>query len=91
MGLNPVRTCIGCGASDDHPRHVIAVGDIEVTWHMDCHHLATGCEVCAHQLADAPKGAKGDKLRGHLVGLPPTAIEHHDAGGVTISALGEEK
>lgn len=63
---NPVRTCIGCAQSDDHPRHVVAVADgSSVTWHMDCHALATGCEVCANQIRDA-EGATGDDLREHL-------------------------
>lgn len=63
---NPIRTCIGCTVADDHPRHVIALGDgSEVTWHMDCHKIATGCETCAAQIADAGKST-GDELRLHL-------------------------
>jgi len=62
----PVRTCIGCTQADDHPRHVIALPDgSEVTWHMDCHQLATGCEVCTSQIAGA-EGKTGDDLRLHL-------------------------
>lgn len=61
-----LRTCIGCTQTDDHPRHVIALPDgSDVGWHMDCHQLATGCETCAAQLADAG-GATGDDLRLHL-------------------------
>lgn len=64
---NPTRTCIGCAATDDHPRHVLALPDgSEVGFHMDCHVIATNCEVCSAQLAGA-KGAKGDKLRAHLL------------------------
>lgn len=65
---NPVRTCIGCGQVDDHPRHVVLVGadHAEVTWHMDCHSRAANCDVCASQIADA-NGATGDELRTHLV------------------------
>jgi hypothetical protein len=60
-----IRVCIGCGQTDDHPRHVVVVGDgSEVPWHMDCHAL-TGCEVCSSQIANAD-GAKGDELRLHL-------------------------
>lgn len=63
---HPVRTCIGCTQSDNHPRHVVALSDgSEVTWHMDCHELATGCEVCRAQITDA-MGVIGDALRTHL-------------------------
>jgi len=69
--VHPIRTCIGCEKSDDHPRHVIATADgSEVTWHMDCHEAATGCAVCADQVKGA-NGARGDELREHLVSLPP--------------------
>ena len=69
--MNPLRTCIGCEQVDDHPRHVIVLPDgSEVGWHMDCHSLATGCEVCTEQTRGAV-GAKGDELRAHLVAQPP--------------------
>jgi hypothetical protein len=65
-----VRLCVGCAQHDDHPRHVIAMpGGQVANWHMDCHVLATDCEVCTKQIADAD-GAKGDELRGHLLSLP---------------------
>ncbi|GAA3878061.1 hypothetical protein GCM10022243_48440 [Saccharothrix violaceirubra] len=61
-----LRTCIGCAQTDDHPRHVVwQPGDVEVTWHMDCHVIATGCPVCEGQLAGAD-GLTGDALRAHL-------------------------
>lgn len=65
----PQRTCIGCTKTDDHPRHVIDLGGGEsVTWHMDCHVIATGCpDVCAPQIQGAD-GLTGDELRGHLTG-----------------------
>lgn len=64
---NPIRTCIGCTQSDDHPRHVVALADgSEVTWHQDCHALATGCAVCAATVESAA-GLKGDELRSHIV------------------------
>lgn len=70
---NPVRTCIGCAQSDDHPRHVLATLDgAAVTWHMDCHSIATGCEICSAQI-DGAKGSKGDDLRKHLVKTGPDA------------------
>lgn len=60
------RTCIGCTQTDDHPRHVVVLPDgSEVPWHMDCHRLITGCDVCAAQTKGA-KGLTGDALRGHL-------------------------
>lgn len=62
------RTCIGCGQTDDHPRHVVSMSnDIEVNWHMDCHIIAQGCEVCQRQLVGA-EGLTGDALREHLTG-----------------------
>lgn len=63
---NPVRTCIGCAQTDDHPRHVIELGtgDI-VTFHMDCHVIAAGCEICEAQIEGAD-GVKGQELREHL-------------------------
>jgi hypothetical protein len=65
-------TCIGCSATDDHPKHQIVV-DAEHTsvfWHMDCHRIATSCEVCTAQTAGAPAGAIGDALREHLLATP---------------------
>lgn len=65
---NPLRVCLGCGQTDDHPRHVIALQDgSDVPWHMDCHALATGCDVCKSQIAGA-EGVTGDELRTHLTG-----------------------
>jgi hypothetical protein len=64
--VNPIRVCIGCTQSDDHPRHVVGLPDgSDVYWHMDCHALATGCEVCAAQISGAD-GVIGDELRVHL-------------------------
>ena len=79
MSVNPVRPCIGCGQTDDHPRHVLVVGDADVPWHMDCHVITTGCALCQHQLAGVggvDGNPKGDALRDHLVGLPPLQVEH---------------
>lgn len=63
--------CIGCGQTDDHPRHVITGSQ---PWHMDCHVLATDCEVCAEQLQRADTtpsndGVKGAELRKRLQAL----------------------
>lgn len=79
MADNPVRGCIGCGRRDNHPRHVVVVGDAEVPWHMDCHVIAAGCAVCEHQLAGVggiDGNPKGDALREHLLSLPPVQVEH---------------
>lgn len=65
--MTRIRSCVGCGQEDDHPRHVIAQAGASVPWHMDCH-AATGCEVCKQQIADAA-GVKGDELRTHLIAL----------------------
>lgn len=61
------RNCIGCGQVDDHPRHVIVLGDgSDAPWHMDCHARSEpGCEVCASQISGA-NGATGDALRQYL-------------------------
>lgn len=68
------RHCIGCGQRDNHPRHVIGTADGgQILWHMDCHVIATGCETCKMQLAEA-NGVIGDKLREHLVSLEPKAF-----------------
>lgn len=66
-----MRLCIGCGQTDDHPRHV---KNKQEPWHMDCHVLATGCESCARQLAACDTsteadGVIGDELQGRLVAL----------------------
>lgn len=60
----PMRLCIGCGQTDDHPRHVT---NGQKPWHMDCHAL-TGCESCKRKLAvvgtdEAIDGVKGEALQ----------------------------
>lgn len=74
---NPVRTCLGCAASDDHPRHVFATPDgAAVSYHMDCCAIARNCEVCKAQLetvGGVEKNPKGDKLRGALLKTGPGA------------------
>jgi hypothetical protein len=69
MASDPVRPCIGCGQSDDHPRHVVDNGTgNDALWHPDCHaRSANGCEVCEAQIAGVPSGTVGDELRAHLV------------------------
>jgi hypothetical protein len=74
---NPVRTCIGCAKTDDHPRHATFTPDgADVSWHMDCHAIAAGCEICKAQLEGVggiDANPKGDKLREHLMTTGPGA------------------
>jgi hypothetical protein len=64
---NPIRTCLACGATDDHPRHVYALRDgAEVTYHIDCCAIARKCEHCIASLEGAPAGITGDAMRAHL-------------------------
>lgn len=69
-GDRPMRACgghgVGCGAVDDHPRHVIdtGTGGEDVAYHLDCH-AGMGCASCAAQTADAD-GATGAALLEHL-------------------------
>lgn len=67
---NPIRSCVGCGQSDDHPRDVVNLPDGNTAnYHMDCHVLIANCEVCAAQLAGVggvQGNPKGDDLRAHL-------------------------
>lgn len=61
MGLI-VRSCVGCGQTDDHPRHVIALRDgTTMDWHMDCH-ANNGCQSCAHQTRNKGETV-GDEFR----------------------------
>jgi hypothetical protein len=51
-------------------------GEVPALWHMDCHVLATDCELCADQLAacdtsTARDGVIGDELRARLLPLNP--------------------
>lgn len=70
-----LRTCVGCGQTDDHPKHVLVVDGVtheSVAWHMDCHRLSdAGCLPCADQTAGA-EDLKGAELREHIVANTPT-------------------
>lgn len=73
----PVRTCVGCGKSDDHPRHVHALPDgTTFSLHMDCCAISKSCEVCLAQLAvvgGIDGNPKGDQLRTALLTTGPGA------------------
>jgi hypothetical protein len=72
---NPVRNCLACGQTDDHPRHVVDLGEgREVSFHMDCHaRMNPACPLCVEQTSGVPAGTIGEDLRAHLVSLPPKA------------------
>ena len=62
----PMRTCIGCGQTDDHPR-CVEWRDEDITWHHDCHQIAIGNAGCHAELADgASVGVGGDMLQAIL-------------------------
>lgn len=64
-----MQSCLGCGQSDDHPKHqvVIPPNFDSVFWHFDCHLKITGCDLCAPTVLSA-KGKTGDDLRKHIMG-----------------------
>jgi hypothetical protein len=72
---SPVRVCIGCTGQDDHPRHSLATPDgATILWHLDCHAIATGCEICTAQLevvGGVENNPKGDELRAALLTTGP--------------------
>lgn len=77
------RNCLGCGQVDDHPRHVIDVGGTNTYWHHDCHHRATGCEVCG---AVSAEGLTGDALREHIQTNDPGAAVVQQSAEATAPA-----
>lgn len=64
----PSRPCLGCGQTDNHPKHQAVQPDgSSAYWHLDCHSLVDPpCESCSWQVADA-KGAKGTVLQQHII------------------------
>lgn len=65
-GGRALRGCVGCGQTDDHPRHVIDSGaDLPIVWHLDCHANA-GCESCAAQTKGLTAGSVGSKMLDHI-------------------------
>lgn len=70
----PLSTCIGCGQTDDHPKHIDERGGgIEVRWHMDCHVISLGsggepghCDICTPRRVGAD-GLTGDTFRTHIL------------------------
>lgn len=71
----PMRTCIGCLQTDDHPRCIVDTGTGEdVTWHHDCHHAAIGPADC-HRAVELAAGGTGEDML--------AAILSHAAGAVS--------
>lgn len=67
----PLRTCVVCRQTDDHPRHdeivQLAPELIVASFHLDCHALLDPpCESCTAQVAGSD-GATGDAMRAHIV------------------------
>jgi hypothetical protein len=74
MMSNPVRTCLGCAQTDDHPRHETATANGLVGYHMDCCAIARDCAICKAQLEGVGGVAgnpKGQMLRDHLLTTGP--------------------
>lgn len=71
-----IRTCIGCGQTDDHPRLVVA-GTVDhtadITWHHDCWCIAhpdDGSDAGVaemHLVVAHAAGRQGDELREYLL------------------------
>ena len=68
-GDRPMRTCIGCGQTDDHPRCIVQITATEdVTWHPDCHQIAAGDMDCHPQCAGgAHEGKTGLAMLQHII------------------------
>lgn len=62
------RTCMGCGQTDDHPKHDAVQRDgSSAHWHFDCHaRVDPPCESCAWQAKDA-NGATGEAMQAHIL------------------------
>lgn len=76
MAENPVRSCIACGQTDNHPRHVVVLpsGD-SAAYHMDCHaRMNPPCDDCVG-LTAAAAGVTGDDFRAHLLSQTPKDAE----------------
>lgn len=74
--MNPIRTCPICAGVDDHPRHIVPVGDADMPFHMDCCATARNCDICRGQLAGVggvDGNPKGEQLREHLLTTSPEA------------------
>lgn len=88
-----VRTCDGCGQSDDHPHHIIyaavafddpitgarVVQDRSTSKHLDC----CGCKHCGIVLASAG-GKKGLDLASHIQSKPAELHAQLRAAGFEV-------
>jgi hypothetical protein len=63
-----LRNCMGCGQTDDHPRHHAVQPDgSSAYFHLDCHaRLDPPCEVCSRQVAGS-SGATGSAMQAHII------------------------
>ena len=67
-GGRPMRTCVACGQTDDHPRHSVLVGDAWAEYHLDCHALMSPpCQECKARVTGRPPHAIGADLLKHLL------------------------
>lgn len=66
----PLRTCVGCGQVDDHPRDVVALPDgSAANWHHDCHsRIDPPCESCTW-LVQHKGDLTGDAWRTQIVNV----------------------
>lgn len=62
-GGRPMRTCVGCMQTDDHPKDQFVRDDgTSVFWHHDCHAIADPpCESCAWLVAHKGDGMVGSE------------------------------
>lgn len=79
-----VSTCMGCGQTDDHPKHQMGLADGSTSyWHMDCHaRSGDGCPTCETNVAE--KGdLKGADFRQHIEENRPFAQLMDEEGVIT--------
>jgi hypothetical protein len=84
LNAGHIGTCIGCGQTDDHPHHRVALpGGEEVVWHNDCHARANPpCPICTAVTDSHGDTLKGEALRAFIVAADP--------GDATAQQLNEE-
>lgn len=65
---NPIKTCLACGQTDDHPRHThVLLDHSEVGHHFDCGaRMEPPCESCTQRSAGSA-GKTGEAMRQFLL------------------------